>query len=145
MSLRARCARFATVTVVALTALTSLLTGSASAYTAPPQPFDITYGATYFRGTTTWSDRSATVDGTLRGLSGTGCRSVEVIAYGPHWEVYDDRSTSLVCNAVVAEHIPLVFNVQGGAAVIEIYFREPDLNTLEWVECIRYACAVAGP
>ena len=123
------------VAVAALTAVVagSVLTGTAAA--AVPSHFDITYGATYFRGDVSWFNRSVGIDGTLRGLSGTGCRR----AYGTtldtaYWPL-DYRSTSTVCDAVTTQHIPLEANAVGGAASVKIDLTDASGKILKYATC----------
>ena len=149
MSLRTLVRRVVTGGVATVVAATGLTAGSAAATTDAVTHFDITYGATYFVGDVTWFNRSVSVDGSLRGLSGTGCRSVLAQTWIPSdigGTVLDERSTSLVCNAVVVEHIPLDADVVGGAGTVEIYLRDTTLD--QWgnphVVKMAYCTRTAG-
>ncbi|TDQ00362.1 hypothetical protein [Labedaea rhizosphaerae] len=145
MSLTRIAAAVALTTAVTGSLLTgTALTGTAAAAvpastdtTTTVSHFDITYGATYFRGDVSWFNRSVGVDGTLRGLSGTGCRR----AYGTtldnvYWPL-DYRSTSTVCDAVTTQHIPLEADAVGGAASVKIDLTDASGKILKYATCTR--------
>jgi hypothetical protein len=120
-------------TLVAATGV--VLASAPSAAADDPASFDVGVRATYFRGTVNFYNRSASVDGLLRGLS-TGCRRGVATAVDSAGNVLDRRSTSLVCSGVVERSIPLVADVPGGAAFVEVAIADADGNNLD--TCIAF-------
>ncbi|TDO27647.1 hypothetical protein EV643_1553 [Kribbella sp. VKM Ac-2527] len=45
------------------------------------KPFNLTYGASYYTGSVTFSSRSVTATGLLHSVAGSGCRWVSVVPY----------------------------------------------------------------
>ncbi|MFD5017145.1 hypothetical protein [Streptomyces chartreusis] len=109
-----------TVFAAALTAVAGLtLAGAPGAAAADRASFNLTVGATYFKGTIEFYNRSVTVNGVLRGLS-TGCRRGAAWAFASSGSTLDNRSTTAVCNGAVSKTIPLTADVPGGAAEVEV-------------------------
>ncbi|MEU6261104.1 hypothetical protein [Streptomyces sp. NPDC047043] len=121
-------------TLVAAAGLT--LTGAPSAAAADRASFDLTVGATYFRGTIDFYNRSVSVDGVLRGLT-TGCRRGAAWANDASGKVLDHRSTSLVCNGAVSRQIPLTADVPGGAAIVEVDLLDADGHIIAFCFAVR--------
>ncbi len=94
--------------------------GAPSAAADERASFDLTYGATYYRGTIDFYDRSVMITGELRGLS-TGCRKGQAYAFRTAAPRTLDRgTTSTVCNGPVSRQIPLTADVAGGAAEVQV-------------------------
>jgi hypothetical protein len=53
----------------------------AQAATTAAKPFELTYGASYYTGTVTFSNRTVTATGTLHSVAGSGCRWVSLTPY----------------------------------------------------------------
>jgi hypothetical protein len=132
--LRPRIRRAIAFTTTLLTAAGVALAGAPSAAADDPATFDLTIGATYFRGTINFFNRSASVVGVLRGLS-TSCRRGDAKAFSLNDEL-DHRSTSLVCNGVTNQTIPLTADVTGGA--IKVIVSLKDANGALLRECWAY-------
>lgn len=134
--MHARIRRAATAVMTTLVAATGMALASApNAAADDPARFDVGVGATYFRGTVNFYNRSASAEGLLRGLS-TGCRRGVATAVDSAGNILDRRSTSLVCSGVVERTIPLVADVPGGAAFVEVAIADADGKNL--ATCIAY-------
>ncbi|MGC4942527.1 hypothetical protein [Kribbella sp. DT2] len=111
------------------------LTGAASsaqAATSAAKPFDITYGATYARGTVTFSNRTATVKGVQRAVRAdiSGCRYVIMTAY----PVGISQKTGLTCTGVDEYTKGLTVDVPGGPGYVEIRFYDVRQDSTKMVE-----------
>ncbi|GHI90446.1 hypothetical protein ACWGF3_17710 [Streptomyces xanthophaeus] len=119
---------------VVLTAGTLLGAPAASAQTAayPTTPFDVTYGASYARGTLTWYNRSVGVDGTLRAV---GCRRAWFGAYGASGNELGAKSTSTKCDVTYPLQTVIPADVPGGAVYVIVCIDDANANPLK---CVRY-------
>ena len=91
------------------------------------------YDGSYFSGTVTWYNRSVGVAGIYNAV---GCTRVYMAALDGR-RVLDERSTSLHCNKVTLENIPLSANVPGGADRVYIDIRNEHGILLDWTNCWR--------
>ncbi|NGO08745.1 hypothetical protein G5C60_14315 [Streptomyces sp. HC44] len=125
------------------TALTAPAASAAPAPAAPAasstSPFDVTYGATYARGTLTWNNRSVTVNGTLRSVSASDCRRVYVSTHDASDEGRNLglKSSSLACNEVKPISFTVPADVPGGAAYVRVCLA--DANDTPLGRCKVYA------
>ncbi|MEU9236026.1 hypothetical protein [Streptomyces subrutilus] len=119
---------------VALTAGLLLGAPAASAQTAayPTTAFDVTYGASYVRGTLTWYNRSVGVDGTLRAV---GCRRAWFGAYGASGNQLGARSTGTKCDTTYPVKTVIPADAPGGAAYVIVCVDDANANPLK---CERY-------
>ncbi|WP_135237083.1 hypothetical protein [Nocardia sp. CS682] len=110
------------------------LTGAPNAAADDQASFDLTFGATYFRGTVEFYNRSAIVAGNLRGLS-TGCRRGWASTHDTSGARLDVNSMSATCTGPVHREIPLKADVAGGAARVQVRLLEANGNVLTscWV------------
>ncbi|WP_407838629.1 hypothetical protein ACE1OC_23305 [Streptomyces sp. DSM 116496] len=117
-----------------LTAGALLGAPAASAQTTayPTTPFDVTYGASYVRGTLTWYNRSVGVEGTLRAV---GCRRAWFGAYSASHSQLDVKSTSTKCDVTYPIKTLLNADVPGGAAYVIVCLDDANANPLK---CERY-------
>lgn len=131
-----RTAKRATAVAAALAAAAGLnLAGAPNAAAADRATFDVTVGATYYRGTIEFYNRSVIVDGVLRGLS-TGCRKAGAWAYDAGGDWMDHRNTSVVCNGAVERDIPLSWDTPGAASAVVIDLLDANGNLIEY--CVLY-------
>ncbi|MFF0160667.1 hypothetical protein ACFYRY_24505 [Streptomyces sp. NPDC005263] len=93
---------------------------AARAAAFPTNPFDVTYGATYTRGTLTWTDRAVGVSGNQRAVSTSGCRKTFVYTYDASVRELGVRSSSAVCNGVAPIAFSVPADVAGGAAFVSV-------------------------
>ncbi|MCX5613306.1 MULTISPECIES: hypothetical protein [unclassified Streptomyces] len=119
---------------VVLTAGTLLCAPAAGAQTAayPTTAVDVTYGASYVRGTLTWYNRSVGVEGTLRAV---GCRRAWFGAYGASGNELGARSTSTKCDVTYPVSTGIPADVPGGAAYVIVCIDDANANPLK---CVRY-------
>ncbi|OEJ30226.1 hypothetical protein [Streptomyces subrutilus] len=119
---------------VALTAGMLLGAPAAGAQTAayPTTAVDVTYGASYVRGTLTWYNRSVGVEGTLRAV---GCRRAWFGAYGASGNELGARSTSTKCDVRYPLETGIPADVPGGAAYVIVCVDDANANSLK---CVRY-------
>ncbi|MGW3635378.1 hypothetical protein ACWD7F_35460 [Streptomyces sp. NPDC005122] len=124
----------AAVGSVVLTAGTLLGAPAASAQTAayPTTAFDVTYGASYARGTLTWYNRSVGADGTLRAV---GCRRAWFGTYTASANWLDARSTSTQCDVTYPIKATVPADVPGGAAFVIVCVDDANANPLK---CVQY-------
>ncbi|OEJ23388.1 hypothetical protein AR457_01485 [Streptomyces agglomeratus] len=117
-----------------LTVGTLLGAPAAGAQTAayPTIPFDVTYGASYVRGTLTWYNRLVEADGTLRAV---GCRSVWFGAYGASGNKLGDGSTGTKCDGTYPFKIGIPADAPGGAVYVIVCLDDADASPLK---CARY-------
>jgi hypothetical protein len=101
----------------------------------PTSTFDITYGASYYRGTLTWYNRSVGVTGTFRAVA---CRRVYGVAWANNVEL-DYRSSSTWCDTVGTATIPLAADQPGGANITWIYMTDGAGTFLKGQTCYRTA------
>ncbi|WP_406131585.1 hypothetical protein [Streptomyces sp. NBC_00989] len=125
----------AAVGSVVLTAGTLLGAPAAGAQTAayPTTTFDVTYGASYARGTLTWYNRSVGVDGTLRAV---GCRRAWIGTYTASASELDARSTSTQCDATYPIVTTVPADVPGGAGIVVVCVADANANPLK---CMGYS------
>jgi hypothetical protein len=98
------------------------------AATAAGKGFDLNYGATYYRGSVAFSNRSVTADGLVSTSPGSGCLYGAVIPYKGTRE-YAGAKTPTVCNGASTEGwITASIDLPGGptSVVVGIYAVEPD-------------------
>lgn len=114
----------ATATPSTFTATPSALTESAAdaarAAAYPTNSFDVTYGATYTRGTLIWQNRSVGVSGNQRAVSTSGCRKTFVYTYDASVHELGVRSSSAVCDGVAPIAFSVPADVAGGAAFVSV-------------------------
>ncbi|MEV6823989.1 hypothetical protein [Amycolatopsis sp. NPDC051102] len=99
----------------------------------PTSTFDITYGASYYRGTVTWYNRSVGVAGTFKA---TGCRRVYASAWAGSVRT-DYRSTSTHCDSTTSTSFSLTADVVGGADVVDLWMTDGGGTYLKGVACYR--------
>lgn len=124
----------AAVGSVVLTAGTLLGAPAAGAQTTayPTTAFDVTYGASYARGTLTWANRSVGANGTLRAV---GCRRAWFGTYTASENGLDARSTSTQCDATYTIKTTVPADVPGGAAFVIVCVDDANASPLK---CLRY-------
>ncbi|MET9518307.1 hypothetical protein [Streptomyces sp. NPDC002994] len=119
---------------VVLTAGTLLGAPAAGAQTAayPTTPFDVTFGASYVRGTLTWYNRSVGVDGTLRAV---GCHSAWFGTYGASGNELGAWSTGTKCDVTYRFKTEIPADAPGGAAYVRVCIHDANANSSK---CIKY-------
>ncbi|MEU1018338.1 hypothetical protein ABZ383_34850 [Streptomyces sp. NPDC005900] len=105
---------------------------SAQTTAYPTTPVDVTYGASYVRGTLTWYNRSVGFSGTLRAV---GCRRAWFGAYDANNVKRGEVSTSPKCDTTYAINVGIPADVAGGAASVIVCIDDANANPLK---CVRY-------
>ncbi len=119
-----RTSKRAAAVVATLAAVGGLtLAGAPNAAADDQAIFDLTFGATYYRGTIEFYNRSVIVAGSLRGLS-TGCRRGWASAETADGGTLDYNTTSATCTGPVHREIHLTADVAGGARVVEVWLKD---------------------
>lgn len=125
----------------AVTAAASVATGmvfattpaTAATTTAAAATISIEYGASYYKGTANWSNRSVIVDGSFKA---TGCRRMYARAWAGSTSL-DFKSTSLWCDRSGPADFSLVADVVGGSDNIWVYMTDENGNYLDGQTCYR--------
>ncbi len=119
---------------VVLTAGTLLGAPAAGAQTAAysTTPFDVTFGASYLRGTLTWYNRSVGADGTLRAV---GCYRAWFGTYGASGEELGAWDTGIKCDGTYPFRIGIPADAPRGAAYVRVCI---DDVTAHSSHCGRY-------
>lgn len=118
--------------VLAAGALLGAPAASAQTTAYPTNPVDVTYGASYIRGTLTWYNRGVGFDGVLRAV---GCRRAWFGTYGASGNLLAARSTSTKCDVTYPIDVGIPADVPGGAASVIVCLDDADANPLK---CTRY-------
>ncbi|MET8850191.1 hypothetical protein [Amycolatopsis sp. NPDC004625] len=105
----------------------------------PTSTFDITYGASYYRGTVTWYNRSVGVVGTFKA---TGCRRVYASAWAGSTRL-DYQSSSTHCDSTAAAPFSLSADVSGGAGEVDLWMTDGTGQALKSAICYRGTSACA--
>ncbi|WP_326442193.1 hypothetical protein [Streptomyces sp. H27-D2] len=105
----------------------------ATATVAATSTFSIEYGASYYKGTAAWSNRTVDVNGSFKA---TGCRRVYARAFAGSTSL-DFQSTSTWCNRSGPVHFPLDANVVGGSDNIWVYMTDENQKYLKGQTCYR--------
>jgi hypothetical protein len=115
-------------------------TATVAAY--PTSTFPIEFGASYYKGTVTWYNRSVGVTGAFKA---TGCRRVYAEAYaGSTW--LDWQSSSTWCDRAGTAPLPLSADVAGGASKVNVWMTTGDpAEGLEYFVCYRGYSSCSGP
>lgn len=115
---------------VVLTAGTLLVAPAPAVAQAPASvsKFDVTYGASYARGTLTWSNRWVGVEGTLRAV---GCRRAWFGAYDASDNKLDEASTGTKCNTTYPLKTDLSADKPGGAAYVIVCLDDENAKPLK--------------
>jgi hypothetical protein len=104
--------------------------------------FSIEVGASYYKGTVTWYNRSIEVTGAFKA---SGCRRVYAEAWaGTTWLGW--QSSSTWCDKSGSAPISLDTNVTGGATKVNVWMTTGDPSEgLEHFVCSRNSTTCAGP
>jgi len=129
---RAKAAATVLAAAAAVFAAAPAATAAPAAY--PTSPFDVTYTASYARGTATWYNRSVGVTGTFKA---SNCRRMYAFTYTANSTPLDARSTSLHCNNTAPVDFSVLADVPGGAASLIICLADADDRLLECTEYQR--------
>lgn len=101
----------------------------------PTSSVDVSYGATYVRGTLTWFNRSVGFQGTYRAIESSGCRRAWFGTYTASGDYLDARSTSTLCNGTKPITTAIPADVPGGAASVVVCLDDADAVPLK---CVKY-------
>ncbi len=108
----------------------------------PTSTFPIEVGASYYKGTVTWYNRSVGVTGAFKAV---GCRRVYAEARAGS-TFLDWDSSSTWCDKSGQAPISLDANVTGGATKVYVWMTTGNpAEGLEYVTCYRGVSACAGP
>jgi len=115
-------------------------TATVAAY--PTSTFSIEVGASYYKGTVTWYDRSVGVTGAFKAV---GCRRV----YAQDWTTtawLDWASSSTWCDYADQAPLSLSADVAGGASMVDVWMTGSSAyDGLEHFTCYRGASVCSGP
>jgi len=100
----------------------------------------IEYGASYYKGTATWSNRSVFVNGSFKA---TGCRRVYARAFAGSTSL-DFRSTSTWCDTSGPADFSLAADVVGGSDNIWVYMTDENGTYLEGQTCYSSGSCIDG-
>ncbi|WAZ26682.1 DUF3869 domain-containing protein [Streptomyces cinnabarinus] len=100
----------------------------------------IEYGASYYKGTASWSNRSVAVDASFKA---TGCRRVYVRAFAGSTSL-DFKSTSTWCDRSGPADFALAADVVGGSDNIWVYMTDGNQNYLKGQTCYRAGYCIDG-
>lgn len=126
------------VTGLVLVAAPTAASASATLAAYPTNSFDVSFGATYARGTLTWFNRVVRAEGTLRSLSSSGCRRAYAATFDANGTFLDDRSTSPQCgDAIRPFTLNVPANVRGGAAITDVCLLNENGVRLNCVSYLR--------
>ncbi|SHM90699.1 hypothetical protein [Actinacidiphila paucisporea] len=106
---------------------------AAPSATAASANVSLPYGASYYTGTATWSNRSVAIDGSFKA---TGCRRVYARAFAGSTSL-DFRSTSTWCDTSGPADFTLVADVVGGSDNIWVYMTDENGKYLKEQTCYR--------
>ncbi|WP_199442845.1 hypothetical protein [Umezawaea beigongshangensis] len=134
----------AAVAAMASVAGTVLAAAPAAATVAayPTSTFSIEVGASYYRGTVTWYNRSVGVDGAFKA---TGYRRIYAQAWASTtWLGWQSSSTWYNTSGPAA--LPLTADVEGGATEVDVWMTSGDAyDGLEFFTCYRGVSVCSGP
>lgn len=99
----------------------------------PTSAFSIVVGASYYKGTVTWYNRSVKVD---EAFKARGCRRVYARAFAGGTSL-DFKSSSTWCDRSGPADFSLDANVVGGANKIWIYMTDESQTYIEGQTCYR--------
>ncbi len=115
-------------------------TATTTAY--PTSTFSIEVGASYYKGTVTWYNRSVGVDGAFKAV---GERRIYAQAWsGRTW--LDWNSSSTWTDRSGPASLPLDADVEGGSTRVNVWMTSADpYDGLEYFTCYRYDSVCSGP
>ncbi|MGW7194722.1 hypothetical protein [Streptomyces chryseus] len=127
---------------VAVTAAASVagVVFAATPATAAAATVSIEYGASYYKGTANWSNRSVGVNGSFKA---TGCRRVYARAFAGSTTL-DFKSSSTWCNRSGPANFTLDANVVGGSDNIWVYMTDENQKYLAGQTCYRTGYCIDG-
>lgn len=106
---------------------------SASANANGSADFVLDVGASYYKGTATWYNRSVVIDGLFKA---TGCRRIYAEAYAGNTGL-GLQSTSTWCDRSGPQDFALSADVVGGSDNVYIYMTDENLKFIEGRICFR--------
>ncbi|MGW6026515.1 hypothetical protein [Streptomyces sp. NPDC055214] len=112
----------------------------ATAVGAAAATISIEYGASYYKGTASWSNRSVSIDGSFKA---SNCRRVYARAFAGSTSL-DFKSTSTWCNRSGPADFALAADVVGGSDNIWVYMTDENQNYLKGQTCYRAGYCVDG-
>ena len=129
------------VTAAASVAGMAFAATPATAAAAAAATVSIEYGASYYKGTASWSNRSVGIDASFKA---SNCRRVYARAFAGSTSL-DFKSSSTWCNRSGPADFTLAADVVGGSDNIWVYMTDENGNYLKGLTCYRagYYC-VAG-
>ncbi|GAA1537039.1 hypothetical protein GCM10009730_52860 [Streptomyces albidochromogenes] len=128
------------VTAAASVAGTAFAATPATAASAAAAAVSIEYGASYYKGTASWSNRSVSVDASFKA---TGCRRVYARAFAGSTSL-DFKSSSTWCNRSGPADFALAANVVGGSDNIWVYMTDENQKYLKGQTCYRAGYCIDG-
>ncbi|MEV0113668.1 hypothetical protein AB0H77_10545 [Streptomyces sp. NPDC050844] len=128
------------VAVTAAASVAGLAFAATPATAVAAANISIEYGASYYKGTATWSNRSVYVNGSFKA---TGCRRVYALAFAGSTSL-DIQNTSTWCDRSGPQDFPLKANVVGGSDNIWVYMTDENQNYLKGQTCYRAGYCIDG-
>lgn len=130
----------AAVTAVAAAAGGMVFAAAPATAVAAGSDFSLVYGASYYKGTATFFNRTVDVKGSFKA---TGCRRVYAKAFAGSTPL-DFKSTSTWCNTSGPANFSLDANVAGGSDNIWVYMTDENQKILKAQTCYRSGSCVDG-
>jgi hypothetical protein len=112
----------------------------ATAVSAAAATISIEYGASYYKGTANWSNRSVGIDASFKA---SNCRRVYARAFAGSTSL-DFKSSSTWCNRSGPADFALAANVVGGSDNIWVYMTDENQNYLKGQTCYRAGYCIDG-
>lgn len=101
----------------------------------PTRQVDLSYGASYIRGTLTFYNRSVGFKGTIRALSSSGCRYAKLTTIAAdNGDYLGTQETRRACNSVISVTESITADRVGGACSVFLEFFHGDGRRLTWFE-----------
>ncbi|SMC89943.1 hypothetical protein [Lentzea albidocapillata] len=130
--------------VAAVTSAAGMVFAAAAPATAaayPTSTFSIEVGASYYKGTVTFYNRSVGVDGAFKAV---GDRRIYAQAWSGTW--LDWQSSSTWSNRSGPASLALTANVEGGAYSVDVWMTSGNpYDGLEYFTCYRGNSVCVGP
>ncbi|MEU3743291.1 hypothetical protein AB0E78_40365 [Streptomyces sp. NPDC032198] len=132
--------RKAGVAVTAAASVAAMALAATPASAAASATVSIEYGASYYKGTASWSNRSVGIDAVFKA---SNCRRVYARAFAGSTSL-DFKSSSTWCNRSGPADFTLAANVVGGSDNIWVYMTDENQNYLRGVTCYRAGYCIDG-
>ncbi|MFI1596229.1 hypothetical protein [Streptomyces venezuelae] len=128
----------AVIAAASVAAMASAATPASAA--AASATISIEYGASYYKGAASWSNRSVGIDASFKA---SNCRRVYARAFAGSTSL-DFKSSSTWCNRSGPADFTLAANVVGGSDNIWVYMTDENQKYLKGQTCYRAGYCIDG-